>query len=130
MLPGATTSGVMMICRVRAWRLPQRTPCYAAFLCCVLLGGCGVSPPSATSPAPSGSNSAAVGAISDGAQLGLAWSAGDATLRRVVGVPGSAQFGTSIVAAGSYTNAFVSAPGHVALLVDKKSNLYLLALPA
>jgi hypothetical protein len=47
-----------------------------------------------------------------------------------VGVPGSAQFGTSLVPAGSYANAVFSAQSESALMADKKNNLYLLALPS
>jgi hypothetical protein len=45
-------------------------------------------------------------------------------------VPGSAQFGASVVSPGSYSNAAYSAQGQVALIADNKGDLYLLSLTA
>jgi hypothetical protein len=119
-----------MTCRVRECHHRQLIACAACFLGLILVSGCGISSPTSSLPPASGSGSAATGAISDGAQLGLAWSSGDATLRPVVGVPGSAQFGASLVPAGSYVNAAYSTQDQSALIVDKSGNLYLLTLSA
>ena len=118
-----------MNCRVRACRHLPRFVCYAATVCCGLLIGCGTASTTTATPPPSSGNSTSASAVQEGAQLGLTWSPGDATLRPIVGVPGSARFGSSIVAAGSYSNAAYSAQGQLALVVDKSNNLYLLTLP-
>jgi hypothetical protein len=114
-----------MIPLVRAWRL-ARSASYAGILCVALLSGCGTSSP--TMPAAPGGTSASANAVQGGAQLGLAWSAADATLRPIIGVPGSAQFGSSVLPAGSYVNAAYSAHSQLALAIDKSGNLYVLLL--
>jgi len=119
-----------MTCRVCECHFKQRTACAMRLLGLLLLAGCGISSPPSNAPAAASSNSTAAGAVADGAELGLAWNAGDATLRPVLGVPGSAQFGASVVPAGSYSAAAFSPQSQLALVTDKKSNLYLLALPA
>lgn len=120
-----------MTCRARACQAAQLIASLTGLWSLVLLGGCGISSPTSQNAAASaGSSSTAASVISEGAQLGLAWSAGDATLRPVIGVPGSAQFGASLVPAGSYANAAFSPQSQSALIVDNKSNLYLLVLPS
>lgn len=119
-----------MTCRARECRSQKLFACLTGLLGLVLIGGCGISSPTSSSLPGASNSSAASNAVTNGAQLGLAWSAGDATLRPVMGVPGSAQFGASLVSAGSFANAAFSAQSQLALLVDGKHNLYLLALPA
>jgi hypothetical protein len=109
-------SGMTLLCMLGAAALPA-------------LSGCGITAPDAAKSS-TGSSTAAAGVVPDGAQLGLAWNGSDATLRPITGVPGSAQFGSSIVVAGNYGNAAYSAQSNAALLIDKANNLYLLATPS
>jgi DNA-binding beta-propeller fold protein YncE len=115
-----------MVPKVRARRFIRLTPC-AGILCCGLIAGCGLSRPTSL-PVTSGGSPAQPNAVKSGAQLGLAWAASDGTLRPVVGVPGSAQFGSSVLPAGSYANAAYSAQSQIALVIDKSGNLYVLPL--
>lgn len=95
----------------------------------LLLSGCGITSTSTNSPSSTGANSSSSASVQSGAQLGAAWNAADATLRPVLGVPGSAQFGSSLVSAGSYINGAFSAQSQSALLVDKSGNLSFIATP-
>jgi hypothetical protein len=69
-------------------------------------------------------------AIPQGPQLGYAWKADDQTLRPLLGVPGSAQIGESVVPAGTYVAAGASAASSLAILVGADGKLYSMSLPS
>lgn len=96
----------------------------------LLLSGCGITSSTASNPSSTGGGSASSATVQSGAQLGATWNAADATLRPVLGVPGSAQFGASLVSAGSYTNGAFSAQSQSALLIDKSGDLSIIAAPS
>jgi hypothetical protein len=89
-----------------------------------MLSGCGVG----VIPGPGKSGVSA--AVSNGPQLGYLWSAADQTLRPVLGIPGSSQFGQSVVAAGLYVNGAGSARSGVALLQSADGSLRSMTLPS
>lgn len=121
-----------MVNAVRLRSCGIRTPRLAGVLSLglVWLCGCGTSTPNPSASVPSGGSSTSAGVVSSGPQLGLVWNPGDATLRPLNGVAGSAQVGTPLFPAGSYATAAYSAPNQTALLVDKSGNLQVLALPS
>jgi hypothetical protein len=79
--------------------------------------------------ASSSSASTAPVAIPQGPQLGYAWKADDQTLRPLLGVPGSAQIGESVVPAATYVAAGASAASSIAILVGADSKVYTMTLP-
>ena len=89
----------------------------------LLLGaaGCGVSPSSS-----SGGGAAPIAATA-GPQLGYIWNSSERSLRPILGVPGAAQIGQSVVPAGQYFNAATT--NSIALLEDA-SGYSLMALPS
>ena len=90
--------------------------------------GCGSGVKLATQAA-SGGTAQAVAAVPSGPQLGYAWYAQDETLRPILGVPGSSQFGESVVPAGAYLTAASSSPAGVALLIASDHQVYKMTLP-
>ncbi len=76
-----------------------------------------------------GGTSTPATAISNGPQLGYAWYAQDQTLRPILGVPGSSQFGESVVTAGAYVAGASSSVANLALLVGTDGKVYKMALP-
>jgi hypothetical protein len=93
----------------------------------IALTGCG----SGVQELSTGSNaSAAPVAIPQGPQLGYAWKADDQTLRPLLGVPGSAQIGASVVPAGTYVEAGASAASSLAVLIGADGKVYTMTLPA
>ena len=96
----------------------------------VLVSGCGTGTPSSLAKGPVSSNTPAGTNISSGAQLGLIWNAGDATLRTLVGVPGSTQLGPALFPVGAYSAGAFAPLTQTALLIDPKGNLQILILPS
>jgi hypothetical protein len=76
-----------------------------------------------------GGTSTPATAISNGPQLGYAWYAQDQTLRPILGVPGSTQFGESVVTAGTYVMGASSSAANLALLVGADEKVYRMSLP-
>ena len=93
-----------------------------------VLVGCGSGVKFATQAA-SGGTTQAVTAVPSGPQLGYAWYAQDETLRPILGVPGSSQFGESVVPAGAYVAGASSSPAGVALLISSDHQVYKMTLP-
>lgn len=91
-----------------------------------LLAGCGSGLGSASSVSSPLSHAAAAA----GPQLGYVWSESDATLRPILGVPGAAQIGTAVTAAGAYTTAAVDPVSGFALLIAHDGGLYRMTLPS
>jgi hypothetical protein len=91
--------------------------------CSGLITGCGSS---VTAPSPSSPLSAAV---SNGPQLGYLWSATDATLRPILGVPGSSQFGQAVTPAGLYINAAASVRSSIAVLQSANGVISTMTVP-
>ncbi len=110
----------------------QRIVCLSALtsLGALLVSGCSSGPLNLQPKGPSGSTTPAAVTVSTGAQLGLIWNATDATLRPLVGVPGSTQLGAPLFPAGAYVAGAFATPTQTALLIDPKGNLQVLALPA
>jgi hypothetical protein len=76
-----------------------------------------------------GGTSTPATAVSNGPQLGYAWYAQDQTLRPILGVPGSSQFGESVVPAGAYVGGASSAAANLALLIGTDEKVYKMSLP-
>ncbi len=93
-----------------------------------VMAGCGSGVKFATQAA-SGGTTQAVSAVPSGPQLGYAWYAQDETLRPILGVAGSSQFGESVVPAGAYVAGASSSPAGVALLISSDHQVYKMALP-
>jgi len=104
------------------------TGCALAMLCCAL-AGCGNVVNSVVA-GPSSSSSSASAAVSIGPQLGYLWDAADNTLRPVLGVPGSAQFGQAVTTAGAYVNGAASARSSMAVLQSASGAVSVMAVPA
>ena len=96
----------------------------------VLVSGCGTVTPSSLAKGPGSSSVPAGTNISTGAQLGLIWNSGDATLRTLVGVPGSTQLGPALFPVGAYSAGAFAPLTQTALLIDPKGNLQILILPS
>jgi hypothetical protein len=95
--------------------------------CLALLCGCGSgiglpSGGSASAPQPV--------AATNGPQLGYFWNAVDATMRPVLGIPGTAQVGQSVVPAGTYVTGAASSASAVAVLQEPDGSLDVMALPS
>lgn len=73
---------------------------------------------------------AALLTVSAAPNLGYAWSQGDRTLRPISGIPGAAQFGQSVVPAGTYDSAAADPTGKYAILLGEDQSLYYMALPS
>ena len=91
-----------------------------------LLSGCGSGMNGVNVPS---TPSAPLAAVSNGPQLGYLWSASDDTLRPLLGVPGSSQFGQSVVTAGSYVYGAASARSSLALLESASGALSVMTVP-
>ena len=105
----------------------HRARCVAvgALAACGALAGCG------TAVVLPGSGASGVSsAVSNGPQLGYLWDAADQTLRPVLGIPGSSQFGQSVTPAGLYINGAGSARSGLALLQSANGSLSWMALPS
>lgn len=91
---------------------------------CLWATGCGWGvanlAPAATKP---------VTGIPSGPILGYIFSAGDGTLRPMLGVKGSSQMGQSIVPAGVYVAGAASVAGSAGLLEDERGSLFAFNLP-
>ena len=90
----------------------------------LFISGCGTSAgpaPVAGTPAASQAPAGTAG----GPTLGYIWSAGDATLRPLGGVPGAASVGSSIVTAGKYSSGAASTRLQLALLEDAGGGVWL-----
>lgn len=98
-------------------------------LVCALLSGCG-SNHSASSSAGTSATSANAAIAEEGPQLGYVWSGSDQSLRPVLGVPGAAQFGVSVIEPGTYIAAAASPLSGVAILEDKTGDVSLMTLPS
>ncbi len=92
-------------------------------LSCLLWAGCGSGVHSL------GSTGVESLAVSAGPQLGYVWRASDATLRPILGVPGSAQIGAPVTAAGLYVAGTATLDGKVALLISTDGSVYRKTLP-
>ena len=88
-----------------------------------LITGCGgsVDAPNSSSPLSA--------AVSNGPQLGYLWSATDAALHPILGVPGSSQFGQSVTTAGLYVNGAASARSSIALLQSTNGVISTMTVP-
>jgi hypothetical protein len=91
-----------------------------------LLSGCGSGMNGVNVPS---TPSAPLAAVSNGPQLGYLWSASDDTLRPLLGVPGSSQFGQSVVTAGAYVYGAASARSSLALLESASGALSVMTVP-
>jgi hypothetical protein len=88
-----------------------------------VLAGCGGNSTS------SNASSALSTAVSNGPQLGYLWDAADATLRPVLGVPGSSQLGQPLTTAGVYVAAAASARSSIALLQAANGTISSMTVP-
>jgi hypothetical protein len=75
------------------------------------------------------SSSTLSAAVSNGPQLGYLWNATDATLRPILGVPGSSQFGQSVTTAGLYVNGAASMRSSIALLQSANGVISTMIVP-
>jgi hypothetical protein len=93
-----------------------------------VVSGCGggVNPYTLASGTSGGS---VVAAVSNGPQMGYLWNTGDASLRPILGVPGSAQFGQAVTPAGQYINGAASVQSELALLQGADGSVSVQALP-
>ena len=108
-------------------RVSLRTICPALGLAAVAsLCGCSAS---FVALGTGGGASTAATASANGPQLGYAWYTQDQTLRPILGVPGSSQFGASVVSAGAYVTASSSAAANLALLIGADEKVYRMTLP-
>ena len=67
--------------------------------------------------------------VSAAPSLGYAWSEADRTLRPITGIPGSAQFGQSVVPAATYDFAAADPTGRYAILLGENQSVYSMTLP-
>ncbi|MGI4980972.1 MAG: hypothetical protein ACRYHB_11335 [Janthinobacterium lividum] len=67
--------------------------------------------------------------VSAAPNLGYAWSQADRTLRPILGIPGAAQLGQSVVPAAAYDLAATDAAGRYAILLGENQSVYSMALP-
>ena len=89
----------------------------------VLLTGCGSNVTGATT------SSTLSAAVSNGPQLGYLWDPVDSTLRPILGVPGSSQFGQSLTTPGAYVAGAASAHSSIALLQAATGTISSMAVP-
>ena len=105
-----------------------RAGTFLSALACTLfsgaLSGCG----SGNFGSPASSSVAAV--ATSGPQLAYLWVAADTSLRPVLGVPGSAVLGASVVAPGVYTGGAASASSSRAVLQHLDGSLDIVTLPS
>lgn len=73
--------------------------------------------------------SSASAAVSNGPQLGYLWYAADDTLRPILGVPGSSQFGQPVTPAGLYVNGAASMRSSIALLQSANGTISTMTVP-
>ncbi len=94
---------------------------------CLWLSGCSSGH---VAPASSNSSSTSTGSAAiaqQGPQAGYMWSASEQTLRPILGVPGSSQFGAPMVTPGLYVAGGASTRSGVALLEDKAGQISLMS---
>ena len=114
-----------MISSTTLCRLWARCVALGTLAACAVLAGCG------TAVVLPGSGASGVSsAVSNGPQLGYLWDAADQTLRPVLGIPGSSQFGQSVTTAGLYINGAGSARSGLALLQSANGSLSWMVLPS
>jgi hypothetical protein len=68
-------------------------------------------------------------AVSNGPQLGYLWSATDAALHPILGVPGSSQFGQSVTTPGLYVTGAASVRSSIALLQSANGVISIMTVP-
>lgn len=90
------------------------------------LTGCGSGVRSVTG---GGATSVALLAVSAAPRLGYAWSQADKTLRPILGIPGAAQFGAAVTAAGTYEGGAAEPAGTYAILLGDSQAIYRVSLP-
>ena len=102
-------------------------PAVAVFGACALLIGCsgGHQTTSTSNATNSSASNAAI--AQQGPQAGFMWSASEQTLRPILGVPGSSQFGAPMVTPGLYVAGGASTRSAVALLEDRAGQISLMS---
>jgi hypothetical protein len=112
------------------WDLRRRRSIFCAVLTTLAAGSCVLSGcGSGVHGIDSSSSSSITAAVSTGPQLGYLWNAADSSMRPILGVPGSSQFGQPVTTPGAYVFGAASIRSAIAILQSADGTISSQGLP-